>query len=230
MTAEDAHRALYIDFEGCKDQPPILLGCTRRFTGDPTHVVTHVVTDAVFGSLAQADGLEVLSLAEAVEHILQRAERKDRRIVAWSEHELDIVRRYCPEQLERFAARYVNARGVAEYWRNKCHGGVKPETGQLARYLDLVGWEVPERAGPDRTGDTIRLLRGAFERRHTAADLTDNQRRRWRDLRDHNRHDCMGMRRVCITATREIAAAGGRPAQARPLRAARRETQAASIA
>src|SRR5258705_9621249 len=30
LTPEEARRALYIDFEGQKDQPPVLLGCTRR--------------------------------------------------------------------------------------------------------------------------------------------------------------------------------------------------------
>jgi hypothetical protein len=36
--------------------------------------------------------------------------------------------------------------------------------------------------------------------------LTDNQRRRWIALRDHNRHDCAGMRRVSRQAARELAA------------------------
>jgi hypothetical protein len=205
LTADDAVRALYIDFEGNKDQPPILLGCTRKFKGDPAHVVTHVVTDPAFASLAAADGLKVASLGDAVEGIIQRAEPKDRRIVAWSQHELDVVREHCPQHLDRFAARYVNARSVAEYWRNACHDRVKPDINKLAWYLDVVGWVVPEHAGPDRTGETIRIVREALERGRSATELTDNQRRRWRDLLDHNRHDCMGMRRVTVTATRELA-------------------------
>ena len=225
LTAEDAVRALYVDFEGNRDKPPILLGCTRKFSGDPAHVVTHVVTDPAFAPLAAADGLESVSLADAVERILQRAEARDRRIVAWSQHELDVVRDHCPQHLDRFAERYVNARSVAEYWRNACHDRVKPEVNKLAWYLDAVGWAVPEHAGPDRTGATIRILREALGRGRSVDELTDNQRRRWRDLLDHNRHDCMGMRRVTVTATRELGERAERLARRRAGRAGRRDVR-----
>ena len=47
----------------------------------------------------------------------------DRLIVAWSERELDVVREYCPQHLDRFEARFRNAREFAVRWRNKCHDG-----------------------------------------------------------------------------------------------------------
>ncbi len=34
-----------------------------------------------------------------------------------------------PDLIARFEARFVNARRIAERWRNKCHGGTKPPTG-----------------------------------------------------------------------------------------------------
>ena len=37
------------------------------------------------------------------------------------------------------------------------------------------------------------------------SDITDKQLRRWDDLREHNRHDCAGMRSVTILAAEEIA-------------------------
>ena len=87
LAPEAAARALYIDFEGQKDQPPILLGCTRRSGADQLHMVRQVITDPVFGPLARADHLELLSLADAVLRIIQRAEKADRLIVAWTERE-----------------------------------------------------------------------------------------------------------------------------------------------
>ncbi len=153
-----------------------------------------------------ADGIESMPLADAVEHILRRAERKDRLIVAWSERELDVVREYCPQHLERFEARFRNARAFAERWRNKCHDGRKPPSGTLADYLLETGYVVPERARPGRVGETIRLVRASLGRQGRVSDITDNQLRRWDDLREHNRHDCTGMRAVTILAAEEIEA------------------------
>lgn len=205
LTPEDAHRALYIDFEGRKDHPPALLGCTRRSRLGEEQPIWQATTDERFSDLATAQGMEAMSLADAVERILQRAERRDRRIVAWSQHELDVVRAHCPDKLDQFAGRYVNARSVAVHWRNSCHGGRKPESNALADYLRLIGYVVPVEAGKGRAGETLRILADAFDRGRGAADLTLNQRTRWRDLREHNRHDCVGMRRVCLIASREVA-------------------------
>jgi hypothetical protein len=149
--------------------------------------------------------MELLPLPDAVGRILQRAERKDRLIVAWSEHELGVVKGYCPKHLDRFHARFVNARTFAVHWRNKCHGGRKPATNTLADYLALIEYEVPEAAEPGRAGETIRAVRRAFEKGLGIAGLTENQLRRWRDLREHNLHDCAGMRTVCLKAAREVA-------------------------
>ena len=130
----------------------MLLGCANKPGKGERPWVWQAVTSSLFAPLATADALELLSLPNAVERILQRAESRDCRIVAWSEHELNVVRKGCPEHLDRFGARFVYALGVAKRWRNKCHDGNKPPL-----------------------------------------------------LRDHNRHDCAGMRKVCQLAAGEIA-------------------------
>ena len=59
LSAEEAHLALYIDFEGRKDQPPVLLGTLRRSRG-PKPYVQHDIVDNRFGVLggrAMARGL-----------------------------------------------------------------------------------------------------------------------------------------------------------------------------
>jgi hypothetical protein len=205
ISPEDAGRALYIDFEGEKDKPPVLLGCANRVGRGAEPWAWQAVTSPLFGPLAAADGIELLLLPDAVNRILQRAEKRDRLVVAWSEHELDVVTNYCPEHLDRFRARYRNARTFAVHWRNTCHGGHRPATNRLCDYLALVEYEVPGEAGPGRAGETIRILRTALEKGRGIADLTENQLRRWRDLREHNLHDCAGMRAVCLQAAHDVA-------------------------
>ncbi|HEY8192875.1 MAG TPA: hypothetical protein VIF36_03020 [Gaiellaceae bacterium] len=205
LTPGEARRALYVDFEGRKVGPPVLLGCTTKSRVRSRLSVWQAVTDPILTPLAIADDIEALSLADAVERILVRAERKDRLIVAWSERELDVVREHCPQHLDRFEARFRNAREFAVRWRNKCHDGRRPPTNALADYLALIGYTVPEGAGPGRVGETVEIVQRVLLRGRRVSDLTDKQLRRWDDLREHNRHDCAGMRRITILAADEIA-------------------------
>ena len=76
----------------------------------------------------------------------------------------------------------------------------------LGDYLAMIGYEVSEGAGPGHAGETIRVVRKALEKGRGLAGMTENQLRRWRDLREHNLHDCAGMRAVCLKAAREVAA------------------------
>ena len=145
----------------------------------------------------------LLPLPDAVERILVRAEAKDRLIVAWSEHELNIVKEHCPEKLERFEPRFVNARRVAVRWRNKCHAGKRPDENTLAAYLDLIGYPVAPGAGPGRAGETIRIVRTSLEKGRGLAGLTENQLHRWR---------------ICASTTATTASACARSASRPPAR------------
>ncbi len=201
LTAAEALRALYIDFEGRIDEPPVLLGVHRRGRGAQPYVQQDVV-DPTFEGLVP----RYMPLRDAVANVVQRAVRRDRRIVAWSEHELTVVRTLAssdPDLVAEFETRFVNALAFAKYWRNKLHAGDRPEEGRLADYLDLVGYRVPSCYGPGNVGETIRVVRARLER---GLPLTDGQHTRWHNLVEHNRHDCAGMRAVCLRATRELEA------------------------
>lgn len=201
LSTAEALRALYIDFEGEKDKPPVLLGVHRRGHGARPFVHVDVV-DETFSGLAASSR----SLREAVTSVVQRAEHGDRRIVSWSEHDLNVVRVLRdedPDMVARFEARYANARLIARRWRNKSHGGDNPESGRLVDYLALIGYAVPDAAAAGQVGATIRVLRPRLEQ---ALPLTLNQRARWEGLVEHNRHDCAGMRRLCLLATHELEA------------------------
>lgn len=203
LTEAEALRALYIDFEGEKGKPPVLLGVHRRGRGARPFVHQDILDDAFSGL-----GASSMTLREGVTKLLQRAERRDCRIVAWSEHELRVVQTLGPEDPDlvvRFEGRFANARAVAERWRNKLCGGNKPEAGRLVDYLALIRYPVPPDADGGHVGDTIRDLRVRLER---GLSPTPGQRQRWDHLIEHNRFDCAGMRRVCLRATRERDAAG----------------------
>ena len=203
LTADEARRALYIDFEGQKDQPPVLLGILRRRGRADEPSVFQVVVDPDF----EAAGPALRELRRAIEIVVIRAEAGDRRIVSWSEHDLEVVQRLRaedPELVARFERRYANALAVAKRWANRLHREDKPANGELGGYLAMIGYAVPAGAGPGHIGDTIRALRPALS---AGRPLASRQKARWSRLLSHNRHDCAGMRAVALLATAEIEAA-----------------------
>ena len=168
----------------------------------PPHVQSHVLHEAFAFA-----GDRPMSLAAAVESVVQRAEAKNRRIVSWTEYDLDVVRTLeatDPALVQRFVERYGNARAFAEYWRNKLHGGHKPEIGRLADYLGMIDYAAPAEAAPGDVAKTARAIEDRFE---NGQGPTPGQEERWGHLIAKNRHDCAGMRRVCVVAARELEAA-----------------------
>jgi len=199
LSAADALRALYIDFEGNKDQPPVLLGVHRVGRGEHPHVQQDT-TDPLFDGLVP----RYLPLLDAVRNVVVRAEAKDRQIVAWTEHELKVVRTCCaedPDLVDRFAARYVNAYSVAKRWRNRVHGRDKPAEATLYAWLALIGWPVREQAEAGHVGDTLRSLRRTLE---AGRPLAPGQLGAWDRLVAHNHLDCVGLRRLCLVASAEL--------------------------
>jgi hypothetical protein len=143
--------------------------------------VHHDVVDGTFSGLAPA----FMTLHDAVSKAVLGAEHGDRRIVSWSQYDLEVVRTLRDD------------------------GGAKATSGRLADYLTMIGYPVPEEAAPGQVGETIRVVRHRLER---GLHVTAAQLARWRRLVEHNRHDCAGMRRVCILATKELDATA-RPAR-----------------
>ncbi len=192
MTAAEARTAFYVDFEGGKDAPPVLIGILRKHT-------QQYVVEPAFREL----GPDFLELRQAVATVVTRAEKQARRIASWSEHDLEIVRSLTnePELIRRFEARYANGRALAARWTTRDPRVEKPATGDLERYFELIGFEVPDSAGPGQVGSTVRSLR---QRLAAGRQPTENQLERWADLVEHNRHDCEGMRAVCIRAATDL--------------------------
>lgn len=199
LSGTEASRALYIDFEGEKDKPPVLLGILRRRGMGPEPNVHQLVVDADFETL----GLEGVAFKRAVERVVVRAERRGRRIVSWTEYDLEVVRRLRdedPDLVARFEARYANAKRVAERWMNKLHRDDRPADGKLAGYLAAIAYEVPHGGRAGQVADTVKALRPTLQ---AGRPLTGRQRERWDELLEHNQHDCAGMKAICLRATRE---------------------------
>ena len=209
LSLAEVQNALYIDFEGRTGCPPVLLGTLAAPAAGLSDVVQYVV-DPVFAVTGAATNCTVIALDELVSALVDRAINEGRRIVAWSEHDLDVVRDHCsPATYQRFAARYRNARAFADRWREQLHPHVVFDTpgrkeNALANYEDMIRYEVPERFGPGKTGEHLRRLIPPLTRGKIWDELSPAQRGYWDDVLGHNQHDCVGMYEVCKRAASEL--------------------------
>jgi hypothetical protein len=136
--ADAARRAIYLDFEGRPGSPPDLAGVLieGRFR--------QVVLNAALASAAKAHHLKVFPLRSLVAELVTRCTKEDRLLVAFSEHELVVVRKYCGRDLRRV---YRNARAVAKRWRNRKHAKRPLRDHTLKSFLDFIRYRRPAQVG-----------------------------------------------------------------------------------
>ena len=183
---EAVERAVFLDFEGLKGQPPVLAGvlCETEFK--------QVVFAGTFKSAAQAWRLPFQPFAEAMHELRQRCRQEGRFLICYSEHELRQVEQHCDVDL---AAIYVNALAYARRWKNRFHRKQPMKDYGLKDFFRLINYRVPEEVGEGNAAERLRYVRkqlaahqGRFKR------CSEGAKERWRLLLDYNEHDCRGMR------------------------------------
>jgi hypothetical protein len=133
ITSREAQRALYLDFEGRTDEAPTVLGVLYNQSRSGTQVRWSMEQAVVEQQLAWLEDVATVSyfsryrndarsLTEVLQSYVRLAEKQDRLIVAWSRHDLEVVERTLANDdlVERFRARYRNARKTGTRWLTIC--------------------------------------------------------------------------------------------------------------
>jgi len=221
----EAQRALYVDFEGRKDEPPALLGAMyatgARFS-DTRVVMSHYVVDPQLSRLGSAwtiDGpyrydVRHESLSGALNAVIRLARSKNRLIVSWSQHDLGVIVQYGNLRgmlADELAARYRDGKATAKRWYRRHRAptilrpGASGRRHTLQNYLELINFaDFHPAYGTGLTGENLRVVREAIARRGDVAALTERQRERWYDVLGHNYYDCCGLRDVVMRAAHEL--------------------------
>ncbi len=203
LTAEQAERAIYIDFEGTKGWLPTFMGVLCIERGQETFCQT--VFEQLFNCTLAQDGsvLSSMALEDLVPRLTRQAVQEDRYIVAWSRHEVDAIREFSGldgKDLAAFEKRYRNVIEMCESWA-EAQCGVKPEVNKLERYFELTEYEVPDFLAKGQAGDWLRDVRASLKRmdgEYQRCGPTVKQK--WQNLLEYNYHDCAGLRHVTRTA------------------------------
>lgn len=226
LSPAEAERAIYIDFEGTKTDPPSLLGSLfspGRSKVDPDRLVYQL--DILEPALAATQNAvvnngnaelrsRVRSMASTIGELVGRAEKQNRWLVSWSQRELTAVRnaRLPDDLVHRFEASWANAIPMAEAWKEEAFPAVSfpwsanGGANKLSRYLDLVGYEVAELGSEIKPADAVLKLRKGLAFRGSFGALLPSQQKQWLGLVMHNFDDCAGMRRVVEAAVEHLAA------------------------
>lgn len=194
ISMEAAERAIYIDFEGFTDQSPALLGILIDDQFE------QVVLDPRLQQAAVAKHLRVVSLDDIIKELMNRANEEKRYVVAYTQHEKNVVRRFADIDL---TGPYRDARMIAMRWRRRPF-----ETGNtdrtLKNYLKAIGFVrgtyLGDRLSTTRLGEVIKML----DERKSYDDLTAVKKAKWTKLLSHNRIDCQGMKALVLHALRAL--------------------------
>jgi len=195
ITEREAERGIYIDFEGFEDRTPSILGI---LIGEK---LEQLVLDEKLALGAAAKGLRVSTLAECINSLMAVSKEEDRLIVAYSQHEKNVIREFAQIEME---GRYRDARMIAKRWMAKCRTD-QPLSGRgLKDFLDFIGYPRGTHLGEKKTTSRLKAVAEMLERRGKLDTLTPVVKAKWTKLLEHNGIDCRGMRALVLLAAKEL--------------------------
>lgn len=218
LTPEQADRAIYFDFEGCKNEAPSLLGWSYLTDDRKTEYVCQSVIEPLLWSAAGAKiphtagncCCDRISFDEAVRFLFNRAQDEDRLLVSWSTHDLTMIEEHVTDKqlLLQIGSRYRNALPTARHWLRKIHPEVELPTGfggghTLTAYAQIMNLHIPVKYGTNVAAHGIRTMRAVFASGRTYTTSSKTERDNWKALLGHNRLDCKYAREIVTRAARE---------------------------
>lgn len=187
ITPVEATRGIYIDFEALSGHEPSLVGYSVYES------LVQVVTDARLQSAADAKGLPVTPFGRLMSELHERAVTEDRRIVAFSQHELRVTEKWCGIDL---GDRYADGRKIGKRWFNRFEPCTRPTEWSLAEFEKCLGIERPPHFGYQKAAKRLRDTLTQLGRRFEYDLLTPVAKAKWTKLLDYNAVDVESLVRL----------------------------------
>jgi hypothetical protein len=190
--------AIYFDYEGRPHHEPVLLG---TLVGDAYYgaIVDERYRDFAGRWGARPSGAE--SHRDFACRLVTQAHEESRALISWSEHDLRQIRSGLAGErrlLRLLEKHYVNALVVARRWGRRQDPPIhQPHT--LARYAAATGYPIPPQFGERTVGMNLARLDQKLQVNRRDAELEPTERRAWRTVVKHNKHDLRATRHVLKT-------------------------------
>jgi hypothetical protein len=195
LGAADVSSAIFVDYEKSKSDvfPPTLLGILVE------EKLSAAIVDPLFAAQCHGRyrGRHALAAdhAATLQEILKRAQKEDRVIVSWSQHDYKVMSAALagrPKYTKILDEQFRNAIYTSRRWHRLKYPGVVTRNA-LAQVAGLMGFHIPEKYGTGLVGRGIRLIRRQLEQGRTYAELSDGARHAWQAIVNHNAYDVKTM-------------------------------------
>lgn len=196
ITPTQAFRAVYIDFEGFQDEPPVLLGRLKEYS------FSQLVVDPEYKPVAYPSNCTYREFTEAIENTVELCHDESRVLIGFSRTEVQKIENFAGIDVRPI---YRDAHKIAKRWINRVHGCVMDESA-FDQFMEFLGYEKPKHFGDQKVTHRLRGVRNGLQARGTYEDLTAVQKAKWTKLLKYNRVDCLGMRDLVLRAASEISA------------------------
>ncbi len=205
VTADQAARAIYLDFEGNKEMPPSLVGL--RIDGQ----VQHFILEPDLAAYATLTNSKYQVHVEGLEPLLERVRKlsgAEKRLVAgFSIHEVDIIQDYCSdlELIQWFTDSYLNAKKPIYRWiRSRVAAGEipEPEDKTLKSAMSTIGMKYKPGAGTDIVGKNLKRMRTQLATKGSVEAVSKGTKAHWWKILSHNTTDLAATQELLSRATR----------------------------
>ena len=214
ISVTQANRAIIIDSEGTKADPPSLLGVLYVKDGEVTQTFDQFVSEtALFPAGDSTDVCTNQELKTTLINLSNLARSEDRMLIAWSSREIQATKEagLPSSDIDFLSENAVDARILARRWKRKFFPdvGFPFITGQgrhrLSGYMKLIGYPVPPAHRPGNTGQRIRYVRQQLRSKHGEySDLTRVAKGKWTNRLKHNWDDRGRLREILIRITMDL--------------------------
>ena len=195
MQPAQAETAVYVAFEGFRDQEPSLAGVLIE------DEFLQYVCDRIFKPAAAAKMMPFAEFPDLVAELESRCRSEDRLIIGWSTDELAALSQVSGAGITDL---YHEARTTAVRWVTECHPDEDPRDWQLIELMSLVDYERPPHLGFGKSARRLRAVRKMIERKGDFEDLTGTVKGQWTKLLQNNEADCRGLQAVITAASGDL--------------------------
>ena len=195
LKPDRAKRALYVDFEGegvksdGEVPQPVILGIYCR-AWRPSYRLQILEPELRLLANAGFQAERLTSMEAGISSLIRHAEVEDRDILFFSQHEQEMVDRFCkPETSEAFRIRSGNAKLLLSRWarragRPKCHS-----LDDFCRMIDRLPNDPPKPS----VAEAIRRIREACRNTNRWRSLDPSKQTLARKLLAYNKEDCLAL-------------------------------------
>ena len=197
ISVEEATRGIYLDFEGFKDHSPSIIGIFHN------NQFQQIVLDPKLKSAAEERSLPQGELVDVIKRLLLECEANHRSLIAFSTHELNVIRTYCDIDV---TDKYKNALKFVKRWKWRFHRDIELERKSLDQFLGLpmIHYGVPKHLGKGNATKRLKAVIDMLEKRGDFSSLTPVKKAQWTKLLDYNKHDVLGLRALVVHASAEM--------------------------